>query len=120
MISMRNLTWVGLVGSLLLGCGGSDDAPGGSSVSPSDCPAVAAKLKALSGAVGCDDSSADIEASCKFLYEAKTCTSEWAGLINCVAPKPSSDFQCDSDNELEPKAGVCASQKSAFDACLGD
>ncbi len=121
MTSLRNLVVVGLVGSFLMACGSSDDdPPGGSSVDPANCAAVATKAKALSQAVGCKDNSATISSSCQSLYAAKKCTTEWAGLINCIAPRPASDFQCDSDNEFEPKANVCTTEQAAFSTCLGD
>jgi hypothetical protein len=114
MISFRKFILVGLVGLTLLACGSDDNG----AVNPADCSAVGAKQKSLSAAVGCKDMSSDFVTACNALYAAKICTSQWEGLMNCISPKPSSDFQCDSSNELEPKAGVCITEQSAFDACL--
>lgn len=113
MISFRNFILVGLVGWSLLACGSDDNG-----VNPSDCAAVGAKAKSLAQGAGCADSSASVESACKSLYASKTCTSQWEGLINCISPKSSSDFQCDSNNEFEPKAGVCATEQAAFNSCI--
>lgn len=115
MISFRKFILVGLVGLSLVACGSDDN---GGSVNPSDCSAVGAKEKSLSAAAGCKDTSADVVTACNALYAAKLCTAEWEKLINCISPKPSSDFQCDANNEFEPKAGVCATENAAFSTCL--
>lgn len=115
MISLRNLLWVGLLGASLQACG-SDDSGG---VNPSDCAAVAAKQKSLAAAVGCKDASAGFQTACSTLYAAKICTNEWAAAINCISPRPSSDFECDpDDNTVSPKAGVCTAEETAFQACV--
>jgi len=92
----------------------------GSSSVPDDCDAVGAQQKSRITALGCDDTSATIAAGCKALYAANACVTEWETLIDCITPKPNSDFECDDDNELAPKTGVCTSQRTAFDDCIGN
>ena len=113
MISLRNCMSVGLVGLALVACGSDDD--GG--VNPSDCAAVGAKQKSITTALGCKDTSSGIVSECQALYASKTCTAQWEKLIDCISPKPNSDFQCDSDNEFEPKSGVCTAEQTAFIGC---
>lgn len=111
---LRGIISVGLAGLLAVACGSYDSG----AVSPSDCPAVGAKAKSIAAAIGCKDNSATITSTCQQLYAAKLCTNEWAGLINCISPKPNSDFQCDTNNEFEPKATVCVTEQTTFNTCL--
>jgi hypothetical protein len=113
---LRSFILVGLAGLSAVACG-SDDSGG---VSPSDCPAVGAKAKSIATAIGCTDTSADITSTCQQLYAAKLCTNEWAGLINCISPKPNSDFQCDADHEFEPKSTVCTAEQTTFNSCISN
>lgn len=95
-------------------------AAGASSVDPTDCAAVAAQQKSRITALGCKDTSQDIKDGCDLIYASKLCVSEWEALIECITPKPNSDFECGaSDNELDPKTGVCNATRTAFDTCLG-
>jgi hypothetical protein len=114
MISLRNSIWAGLAGLALIACGSDDNG----TLNPSDCSAVGAKEKSLIAALGCKDTSSDIVTSCQNLYAAKLCTNEWEKLINCISPRPTSDFQCDSSNQFEPKSGVCTAEQTAFQNCL--
>ena len=102
------------------GSTGGDGSSGGGSVDASNCQAVGAQQKAWLSERGCVDNSAELEAGCKSLYATNTCTAEWEPLIDCLMPKPASDFECDDHHKLKPKTGVCTAQRSAFDACTGN
>jgi hypothetical protein len=122
MVSFGKLVVVAFLGSWLVACGSSDDdsVPGASSVDPSDCNAVGAKVKAVSSAVGCKtDISQQFVTNCQALQALDKCQDEWAALIKCVAPKPASSFQCDSSNEIEVKPGVCSDEQTALNTCVG-
>jgi hypothetical protein len=107
-------------GSSAAGASGSGQA-GSSSVDPTDCAAVGAQQKSRITALGCKDTSGEIQEGCELLYSASVCVPQWEALIRCITPKPNSDFECGaSDNELDPKTGVCTSERTAFDGCLGD
>jgi len=145
MNSLRNFVLAGVVGYSLIACGSDDSSAAGgsggasgaaggaqagsssagtsggsSTTDPTDCEAVGAQQKARITALGCADTSADIENGCKALYAARACTSEWEALIECITPKSNSDFECDDDDELAPKTGVCTAERAAFDGCLDD
>jgi hypothetical protein len=119
MISTKYLIVAFGLGVLALGCGSDDNSgsPSGA-IDAKDCDAVGARLKSLNTAVGCTENSAQLTASCKFLYSSKLCTTQWEALVNCIAVKPATDFQCDADDELELKSGACNSQQAALDTCL--
>lgn len=141
MTILKSVLSFGMLCWLLAACGGSDDPVGsggaansgsagsgptgvagsssGNSPDASDCRAVGAQQKSRITALGCDDTSAQIEAGCSSLYATKMCTAQWELLIDCITPKPNSDFECDGDNELNPKTGVCTAERSAFDGCTG-
>ena len=98
---------------------GAAGASPGNSVDATDCEAVGAQQKRRITALGCEDTSAHIAAGCASLYATKMCTAQWEALIDCLTPKPNSDFECDDDNELKPKVSVCTAQRSTFDGCTG-
>jgi hypothetical protein len=101
--------------------GGGAGQAGSTTVSdPSDCDAVGAQQKARITALGCKDTSATIAAGCRALYAGDLCTTEWESLLACISPRPSSDFECDADDELAPKTGICTAERATFDGCIGN
>ena len=105
---------LGMVGASSLSC--SSDDTGAGAVDPKDCDAVSKRLNSLSVEAGCDGSEPN---GCNQVYATKQCVSEWEATVNCISTKSGSDFQCDNGN-IEPKAGVCASQVTALNRCFGD
>ncbi len=75
------------------GGAGSGGASSGGTLDASDCQAVAAQQKQNMLALGCIDTSAELEAGCNSLYETKMCTAEWEPLVDCLTPRPASDFE---------------------------
>lgn len=118
---LQAIVSVGLVVTTLSGCGddAEPDSPAGGAPKPSDCDAVGRQQQALISAAGCSDNSATIVAGCRALYSSKMCVAEWESLITCISAREDSDFECDSDDELAPKAGVCTAERAAFDGCIG-
>ena len=103
-----------------VGCSSdSDGSPSSGTLDTKDCDAVGARYKSLSNAAGCTDDSAMLITNCKALFAAKVCTDEFEALVGCIAPKPASDFTCDSDDSLELKTDACKTQQDALDACIG-
>ena len=126
---VQGLVVLGLTASLLGGCGSDSTSTAGSgggtgsagagsgSVDPKDCEAVGAIQKKLIADLGCSDNSAAIVSGCKLIYANNFCKTEWEVLMNCITPKPSSDFECDTANKVATKTGLCTAERAAFDGC---
>lgn len=102
------------------GGGAGGDGTGGAGGGIGNCNEVVAANIALSTALGCTDNSGPLQTFCESLYNMNMCTTEWEALHACLATKSVSDFECDPGmgGVVDPKDGVCATERTAFVACL--
>lgn len=83
---------------------------------PFGCAAAAKTNADLAKAVGCNVDD-QFENNCNQLYLRDICLDEWKAVLGCAGDKAKSDFECDADNKLQPKDGVCTAERTAFDDC---
>lgn len=84
---------------------------------PFGCAAVAKAKNDAAKALGCNADTM-IENNCNQYYLRDICLDEWKAVTECVGGKSNSDLECDSDNNLQPKDGVCTAERTAFDDCI--
>jgi hypothetical protein len=84
---------------------------------PFGCAALAKTKNDAAKALGCNADTM-IENNCNQYYLRDICLDEWKAVTECVGGKSNSDLECDSDNNLQPKDGVCTAERKAFDDCI--
>jgi hypothetical protein len=106
---------------LLFGCGDGGKALDATATSAigdgTNCAEMGSRQRQRLEALGCDDDVADVEAYCETVYAGGGCLTEWEALASCLYQRPDRDFQCDANNELEPRAGVCDAESALFAEC---
>ena len=112
--------WIGAVmmalfaSSAVVGCGGDDDESG-------KYGALCIKGCAATGQLNCPgDNPETCVSDCEEqASQAAACRSEFDAAANCLADRPTSDWQCDAETgESTPKAGVCDAETTALVVCL--
>lgn len=108
--------FVGALGfSLTPGCGDDDDDGGGESIRDL-CEEACATAAGLSCP---NDDAAACVSECAVDEEALgPCLQPARAALECVAERPASDWECDTDGEAALKDGICDEEGSALLVCV--
>jgi hypothetical protein len=119
MTILKTISSLALLGLVAVGCGSGTASTNDGATGGNTCAAAGTQQKSRTTALGCSDNSAAVVAGCNSFYSSNHCVAEWETLLACITPKPNSDFMCDADMTLKPKTGVCTSEQTAFNTCIG-
>ena len=93
---------------------GTGGAAGGASGEPT-CADVCSRIMS----VGCpNDSLQDCNAKCaSVLSPSLACQPEVKAYLQCGLSHPNADWECDTKNEADLKAGICDVERTAMSKC---
>lgn len=101
---------------------GATAEPTGSTTSGSadgpDCKKLCDTVTPFAETNKCMNLPPDCEENCQKVHDLLVpCQSQWVAFVDCQIGTTADDWMCDAMGGMTLKDGVCAAEKTAFDAC---